>query len=167
MRELHRLRIGIVNLIASSLPDDVLSALARSALYSLVGVRLGAKSRVQGGCWIGGSGLSIGTEAYVGRNCYFDLTDTVTLGDNVVVGHGSTFVTAEHAIGPAGRRAGSVTARPIHVKVGSWIGANCTVLPGVVIGSGSVVAAGSVVAEDVPSGSLVGGVPARILRALL
>lgn len=165
-RELRRAYIGVLNAVASSLFDDAISAALRRSVYRLIGVRSAVGSRIQGACWVGGSGLVLGPRTYVGRRCYFDLTAGVVLGADVVVGHGSTFITAEHELGESGRRAGGVSARAISVGAGAWIGANCTLLPGVVIGSGSVIAAGSTVVSDVPSNVLVGGVPAGQIRRL-
>ncbi|MCS7087780.1 MAG: hypothetical protein NZL91_03670 [Thermoflexales bacterium] len=53
----------------------------------------------------------------------------------------------------------------MHIRRGATIGANCTILPGVVIGEGAVVSAMSLVNRDVPAGAFVGGVPIRLLRA--
>lgn len=69
-------------------------------------------------------------------------------------------------MGSSERRAGAGWAKPIHIEDGCWIGARVTVLGGVRIGRGSVVAAGAVVTRDVPENCLVGGVPARLLRQL-
>jgi tetrahydrodipicolinate N-acetyltransferase len=57
-------------------------------------------------------------------------------------------------------------AAPVVVESGAFVGASVTILPGVRIGSGSFVAAGSVVKDDVPPGTLVAGVPARALRSI-
>ena len=84
-----------------------------------------------------------------------------------MIGHGVTFITATHQIGPASRRAGKVEGSSITVEDGAWIGANVTVLPGITIAAGSIVAAGAVVTRSVPANTLVAGVPAKIVRTLL
>jgi len=84
----------------------------------------------------------------------------------VSIGHHVVLVTAAHDLGPSGGRAGPGRALGIVIEDGCWIGARTTILPGVRIGTGSVVAAGSLVAADVPPNKLVGGVPARMIKSL-
>jgi acetyltransferase-like isoleucine patch superfamily enzyme len=55
---------------------------------------------------------------------------------------------------------------PIHIKRNAWIGANATILPGVTIGENAIVAAGAVVSKDVPDNTIVGGIPAKIIKAI-
>jgi acetyltransferase-like isoleucine patch superfamily enzyme len=55
---------------------------------------------------------------------------------------------------------------PIKIGEGVWIGARATILPGVTIGAGSVVAAGSLVTKDMPANVLIAGVPAKVIREL-
>jgi acetyltransferase-like isoleucine patch superfamily enzyme len=82
------------------------------------------------------------------------------------VGARVLFLTSGHEIGPSERRAGPVHSSPITVEDGCWIGAGSILLPGVTIGRGSIVAAGSVVTKDVAPDTLVGGIPARPIREL-
>ena len=70
-------------------------------------------------------------------------------------------VTHDHT-GPAMWR--TVVTRSIHIEEDAWIGAHAVILPGVTVGRGAVVGAGSVVTHDVPPYAIVAGVPARILR---
>ena len=72
--------------------------------------------------------------------------------------------TLNHNMDPA-RRANLLPA-PVRIGDDAWLGANVTVLPGVTIGNGAVVAAGAVVSRDVEENTVVGGVPARVLRRL-
>ncbi len=110
--------------------------------------------------------LCAGDNCFVNRNCYFDLEGKITLGDDVVIGHGSTFITTHHEIGPSSRRAGATVGRAIEIHSGTWIGANVIILPGVTIGSGAIVAAGAVVSKSVPANSLAAGIPAKVVRTV-
>ncbi len=65
---------------------------------------------------------------------------------------------------PARRRLSVGSSKAVHIDDDVWIGANCIIMPGVTIGAGSVIAAGSVVTRDVPSMCIAGGNPARVIR---
>jgi maltose O-acetyltransferase len=110
--------------------------------------------------------LRIGRHTLINKRFFADLTADITIGDHVQIGHHAILVTAGHEIGSAQQRSGPARPQPIVIENGCWIGARCTILPGVRIGASSVVAAGAVVVESVPPNSMVGGVPARILRTL-
>ncbi|MEE1296598.1 MAG: sugar O-acetyltransferase [Bifidobacterium sp.] len=84
----------------------------------------------------------------------------VRIGDHVMIGPGSSIITVNHPLSPAGRRRHLGQAKPVTIGDDVWIGANCTILPGVTLGDNVVVAAGAVVTKDVPSNTVVGGVPA-------
>jgi acetyltransferase-like isoleucine patch superfamily enzyme len=75
-------------------------------------------------------------------------------------------VTTQHDTEWAWRRCGRSTSAPIVVEDGCWIGARATILPGVTLGRGCVVAAGAVVASSVEPNMLVGGVPAKPIKQL-
>ena len=94
--------------------------------------------------------------------CGVQLWDGVTLEDDVFVGPNATFTNDRE---PRSRNA-SATLLPTLVKKGASIGANATILPGLTIGEGAMVGAGSVVTKDVPPRTLVVGNPARVVRAL-
>lgn len=155
-----------LNSVASIFPDDSFGAMLRLITYRALGVDFAGRAFVCGGQYINGSNLRVGARAFINRGCYFDLTGPVYLEDDVVIGHGVTFVTAVHAVGPTTRRAGSVTPGSIYVEAGAWIGAEAKILPNVRIGKGAIVAAGAVVTSDVAADTVWGGVPARQIKAL-
>lgn len=158
--------VGIVNAVAGLLPDDPFSSRLRAFIYSPLSFRFGRAPTIKGGCRINGFGLKVGDRVFINRTCYFDLSAPVVLGDDVVVGHHTMFVTANHEIGPSQRRAGRVAPAPIVVEDGAWIGASSFIMPGVRIGRGAVVGAGSIVTRDVPADCVVVGSPARAVRKL-
>ncbi|MGF6094392.1 DapH/DapD/GlmU-related protein [Pseudomonas sp. 18175] len=90
----------------------------------------------------------------------------ITIGTCCDLGHGIEFIVGSHELGSQERRAGKGTARPIVVGNGCWIGARSIILGGVTIGDGAIVAAGAVVTRDVPTNTLVAGVPAVIKKEL-
>lgn len=149
------------------LGDDLLSVRLRMLTLRLLGTRYGKNTRVMGGSDIRGVRLRMGSGVFVNRNCYFDLAGDVVLEDNVGIGHGVTFITSVHEMGASSNRLGKgLHAKPIVIKSGAWIGANATILPGVTVGRGAVVAACSAVTKDVGPNELVGGVPAKFIRLL-
>lgn len=158
--------IHAINLIANLFSPEAFGSRLRIILINRLGNSISLSSRFAGGGYVYGRGLTIGVRSFVGRDAYFDLTARITLAEDVVVGHGATFITADHAIGPPLRRAGPVKAAPIRVERGAWLGANVTVMPGVTVGSGAVIAAGSLVRHNVACNTVVAGVPARVIRVL-
>ena len=144
-----------------------LGRILRLYYYRLMGISAGIGTTIDRQVVIRGRNIRFGNDCYVNRNCYFDLTADIWIGNNVVIGHGVTFITAIHQIGPASKRAGEVKGGPITVEDGAWIGANATLLPGITVAKGSIVAAGAVVNRCVPANTLVAGVPAKFVRSLL
>ncbi len=110
--------------------------------------------------------LSIGDNVSIGPDCLLDLAAPVIFESCVDIGYGTTFITGTHDIGPESNRVGRPTNRAITIKSGAWVGAKAVILPGVTIGSGAVVSAGSLVSHDVEANTVVAGVPARVVRRL-
>lgn len=90
----------------------------------------------------------------------------ITLEENVFLRPCVSLICVSHEIGPSHKRAGKNIYQSIKISRGAWIGANTTVLPGVTIGEGAVVAAGSVVTKDIPSNQIWGGVIAKYIKDL-
>lgn len=111
-----------------------------------------------------------GKNIHVGENFLANYNVTildiapVTFGDHCMVGPNTLISTVGHPLTPAGRRAHTSLQAPVTIGNDVWIGGNVSIMPGVTIGNNVVVAAGAVVTKDVPSNSLVAGVPARVIR---
>lgn len=113
-----------------------------------------------------GSNTHLGKGTFVNHGCYFMDGAEITLGENVFVGPFCGFYTAAHPMDYKNRNKGLEIALPIHVGDNCWFGANVSVLPGVTIGSGCVIAAGSVVTKDIPENSMAAGVPAAVKKTI-
>lgn len=90
----------------------------------------------------------------------------VYIGNHVMIGPNTLITTVGHPLSPKARRGYMAKAAPVRIGNDVWIGGNVTILPGVTIGNNVVVAAGAVVNKDVPDNSLVGGVPAKLIREI-
>lgn len=111
-----------------------------------------------------GKNIKIGKDVFVNSGCCFQDQGGVTLGDGCLVGHNVVFATLDHDKRP--ERRGDMTAAPIVVGKDVWIGAHATILKGVTIGDGAIVAAGAVVTRDVPPNTIAAGVPARVVKTI-
>jgi maltose O-acetyltransferase len=170
--ELYGLRMPlvIVKVLATMLPHYVGSRL-RARILRLAGFQIGSGCMFLGmPTFIGGPGLEkrlkMGNNCILNVNCLFDLCGVVTFGSHVSLGPEVMFITGSHEMNSSGKRAGKVFPEPITVHDGTWLGARVVVLPGITIGAGSIVGAGAVVTRNVPPNTVVGGVPARIIRRM-
>ena len=113
-----------------------------------------------------GANTHFGTGTFVNHGCYFMDGGTIHIGKNVFIGPFCGFYTASHPINYTDRNKGLERALPIKVGDNCWFGANVSVMQGVTIGAGCVIAAGSVVTKDIPENCLVAGVPATIKKQI-
>jgi len=109
-----------------------------------------------------GKNISIGKNVFINFDGVFLDLGGIIIEDNVLIAPKVSLVTEGHPIEPENRQ--SLTVAPIHIKKNAWIGANATILPGVTVGENAIVAAGAVVGKDVPDNTIVGGVPAKIIK---
>lgn len=109
-----------------------------------------------------GKNIHVGKHVFINSGCHFQDQGGITIGDGALIGHNVVLATINHDLNPAHR--GDNLPAPIVIGKNVWIGSNATILPGVAIGDGAVVAAGAVVSKNVPPNTVVGGVPARIIK---
>ena len=127
----------------------------------------GAHVNVRPGVHFGrGSQLTIGNFSMIGADSIIGSAADVTIGSDVLMGPEVLIYTSNHGTRPGTpMRLQPLKIAPVRIGDDVWIGARCIILPGVTIGAGVVVAAGAVVTKDVPANMIVGGVPARVIRA--
>ncbi|MBC8140128.1 MAG: acyltransferase [Armatimonadetes bacterium] len=162
--------LWLANILGRLLPTGTGSRL-RARLYHALGVQVGQGTVFHGPATFS-CGRGIKARITIGERCclnaplHFDATAPITIGDCVSVGHHVVIITTGHDIGNPDRRAGGHRPAPVKIESGAWIGANVTLLPGITVGRGAVVGAGAVVTRNVPPHTVVGGVPARVIRTL-
>ena len=111
-----------------------------------------------------GKNINIGRNVFINAGCKFQDQGGITIDEGALIGHGVVLATLDHDFAPEKRQ--QLHPAPIHIGKRVWIGANAVVTKGVTIGDNAVVAAGAVVTQDVPAGTIVGGVPAKVIRKL-
>ena len=111
-----------------------------------------------------GKNIHIGKRVFINMGCKFQDQGGIYIGDGTLIGHNVVLATLNHAKSPSERS--SMIPAPIHIGKDVWIGSNATVLPGVTIGDGAIIAAGAVVTKDVPERTIVGGIPATFIRTI-
>lgn len=113
-----------------------------------------------------GYNIEIGNNFYSNHNLVVLDCNKIKIGDNVLIGPNCTISAAAHPIKPEVRLTGYEYALPITIGDNVWIGANVTILPGVTIGSDSVIGANSLVNKDIPNGVVAAGNPCKVLRSV-
>lgn len=111
-----------------------------------------------------GKNTVFGKNVFINSGCHFQDQGGITIGDGTLIGHNVVLATINHDLCPRNNRKNHYA--PIRIGDNVWIGSNATVLQGVTVGDWAVIGAGAVVTRDVPPMSIVGGVPARVIRYL-
>lgn len=111
-----------------------------------------------------GKNIHVGEGVFINSGCKFQDQGGIYIGDHSLIGHNVVLATLNHALDP--RKRSSLEPAPIHIEEDVWIGSGAIVLPGVRIGHGAVVAAGAVVTKDVAPLTVVGGVPAKLIKKI-
>lgn len=110
--------------------------------------------------------ISIGEETFIGRNVYLNAYDSITIGSFCGIAAGCKIITGNHDVNnlKIEFKYEAILTAPIIINDGVWLGYNVIVLPGVTLGKGCVVGAGSVVTKSFDDYSVIAGVPAKLIK---
>ena len=111
-----------------------------------------------------GKNLKIGKNVFINSCCQFQDQGGITIGDGTLVGPKTVIATLNHHMDPSKRA--NLFPKPVVIGKNVWIGANVPILPGVTIGDGAIIAAGAVVNKNVEANTVVGGVPAKLIKQI-
>jgi acetyltransferase-like isoleucine patch superfamily enzyme len=111
-----------------------------------------------------GRHIRIGKGVFINHACSFLDLGGITIEDNVLIGPRVNITSENHPLDPSNRK--SLDLKSVVIKRNAWIGAGASILPGVTVGENAIVAAGAVVNKDVPANTIVGGVPAKIIKTI-
>ncbi len=165
MRELIFLTIG------NNLPHLRIMDKIRFIFYKLAGIKINGHPMICGPLTIrpigACSNIEIGRGTFINTETRFGVPEAkISIGANVQIGPRVMFETVNHSLDYVAGVGRQTISQPIVVNDEVWIGAGAIILSGVTIGRGAVVAAGAVVAKDVEACSVVGGVPAKVIKRL-
>ena len=110
-----------------------------------------------------GRNIHIGRNVFINSGCHFQDQGGIYIGDNALIGHNVILATIDHDLNPYDRHNHYA---PIWIGNRVWIGSGAIVTKGVRIGDGAVIAAGAVVTKDVEENTIVGGVPAKVIKRI-
>lgn len=111
-----------------------------------------------------GKNITIGKNVFINSGCHFQDQGGITIGEGSMIGHNVVLATINHDLEPKNDRKNHYA--PIRIGNHVWIGSNAVVLPGVSIGDWAAVAAGAVVTKNVLPYTVVGGVPAKVIKTI-
>lgn len=162
---IRKVRRVILHWISNS---AILNDQLRVKYLRRLGMNIGAETLISENFFFEDVHINIGSGVYLNRSFKVynreNYLNSLIIGDNVAVGPNCTIVTVQHDIGSQNRRASEISNCNVKICNGTWIGANTTILPGVTIGEGCVIAAGAVVVSDTIPNSLYAGVPAKLKK---
>ncbi len=107
--------------------------------------------------------IEIGDDVYIAYYAWINGLGGIILEDEVVIGPYVTISSLTHCYKNGSFRFGGAKAKPVKIGRGSWLAAHVSVAHGVTVGRGCLVAANSAVTKDTPPGTIVGGVPAKVI----
>jgi len=149
------------------LGSELLPASVRRGVMRLLGFEMGKSACIWAKCSFGSNLMSLGKDVFINVGFFFDGNQRLEVKDNVRMGQFVRILTATHEIGPHHQRCLlDVIGKPVIIEEGCWIWSCVTILPGVVVAAGCVIAANSLVTRSTEPDGLYAGIPARRLRDL-
>lgn len=140
----------------------------KKLFLQILGANIGKGVVFYPGLWITpGRNLVIEDDVDLAQGVLLTTSGGVFIGKRALIGYRTQILTTDHEIPPVGERfpiSGNKMGK-VTIHNDTWIGANCIITPGVTIGEGAVVAAGSVVTKDVKPNTIVGGIPAKYIKS--
>lgn len=153
--------------VDSLLSSELVPVFLRMNLMRLCGYKVTQSSCIWSHHIIKSKQISLGEESFVNVGFFFDGAGELSIGNRVRIGQFVRILTATHEIGPSEQRCTmEAVIKPVRIENGCWIGANVTILPGVVIRKGCVIGANSLVTASTEENCLYLGNPARKIRSL-
>lgn len=157
---------GLMRLLFS-LPRYRFLNFCKAKMLCLMGAKIGRRPVFYPGVWIApGRNLIVGDDVDFALDVLVTTSGGVEIGDRTLIGYRAQIISANHKIPDNRAQIFGSGHEKAKVTIGKdvWIGGNSMILPGVTIGDGAVVAGGSVVNKDVAPFTIVGGIPARVIK---
>lgn len=146
------------------LPESSIIARVRGFLYGVFMPQCGKNFQVSGDVRIINlENFSVGDDVYLAPGVIINAITSIRLNSEAMIGFNCVLVSGNHTFSGKSYRFGKSSSRPIIIGAGTWVSANCTIVPGAEIGPGSLIAANSVVVGILPPFGKYGGIPAKSL----
>lgn len=157
----------MINQCIFDLPRHRFFNFIKSLFLRLQGCKIGKRVVFYPGVFINpGRNITIGDDVDIALNTLITTGGGVEIGERTLIGYNVQIFSANHVIPDKSQRifdSGHI-CKPVKIHQDCWIGAGSIILPGVIIGEGAVVAAGSIVTKDVEAFTIVGGNPAKFIK---
>lgn len=167
MKKLYKLLLGTIGAILplSYHPGGKFGKKFRYICAKHIGAEVGKDCLIETGAYLG-SDIVLKDYASVGPRC--SIGDETIIGSNVMMGPECLIYTSNHNFNKEKLKyEGYTKVKPVVIEDKVWIGARCIILPGVTIGEGSTIGAGSIVTKDIPAYSVAAGNPAKVIKKLI
>jgi acetyltransferase-like isoleucine patch superfamily enzyme len=164
-KEFYRFLTGFLySVIDFCCASSLVGGYIRPCYMKMIGTRIGKKVALAGNLKISQL-IEVGEGSFINYGCYLD--GSVKIGKYCLIGFNTNLISSSHAIKyTANQRRKHLKYSPPIIEDYVWIGAGCTILPGVTIGEGSIIGAGSVVTKNIPKNVIAVGNPCKILKSL-